>query len=223
MLLDAKADLLVVRQRRTPDCRVAHRAAGNPIHTLHRHSRHRLQIANAIPEGWSLMDSTSVDTPGNDPATGRSLRPRGNGAARREQTTSSNLRRALQNWTGTDGGPPAGSRQRQNDPVLYAHAWRVLHLETNPGNARAGATPRRPRRVDQPAANPADHAGDGPALYELPYTRRSASGLRQRQDSGLRDDPLLGFDSAWLFRRLHVLSSITEHEGRIIQNRSEAR
>ena len=26
-----------------------------------------------------------------------------------------------------------------NDPVLYAHANRILHLETNPGNARAMA------------------------------------------------------------------------------------
>lgn len=25
----------------------------------------------------------------------------------------------------------------RNDPVLYAHANRVLHTETNPGNARA--------------------------------------------------------------------------------------
>lgn len=25
----------------------------------------------------------------------------------------------------------------RNDPALYAHANRVLHLETNPGNARA--------------------------------------------------------------------------------------
>jgi hypothetical protein len=25
----------------------------------------------------------------------------------------------------------------KSDPVLYAHANRVLHLETNPGNARA--------------------------------------------------------------------------------------
>jgi radical SAM superfamily enzyme YgiQ (UPF0313 family) len=27
--------------------------------------------------------------------------------------------------------------QVKSDPVLYAHASRVLHLETNPGNARA--------------------------------------------------------------------------------------
>jgi radical SAM superfamily enzyme YgiQ (UPF0313 family) len=27
--------------------------------------------------------------------------------------------------------------QVKSDPVLYAHANRVLHLETNPGNARA--------------------------------------------------------------------------------------
>jgi radical SAM superfamily enzyme YgiQ (UPF0313 family) len=58
--------------------------------------------------------------------------------------------------------------QVKSDPVLYAHASRVLHLETNPGNARAGAGPRRgrdrARRVDQPAAHPADHGRDGPRV-----------------------------------------------------------
>ena len=33
--------------------------------------------------------------------------------------------------------PPARYEQVKSDPVLYAHANRVLHLETNPGNARA--------------------------------------------------------------------------------------
>lgn len=39
--------------------------------------------------------------------------------------------------------------QVKSDPVLYAHANRVLHLETNPGNARAlcSATARAPRRA----------------------------------------------------------------------------
>ena len=38
---------------------------------------------------------------------------------------------------GKVGHPPAIVREVRNDPVLYAHANRVLHLETNPGNARA--------------------------------------------------------------------------------------
>jgi hypothetical protein len=39
--------------------------------------------------------------------------------------------------------------QVRSDAVLYAHASRVLHLETNPGNARAWCrrTARAARRV----------------------------------------------------------------------------
>ena len=48
------------------------------------------------------------------------------------------------------------------DKALYAHANRVLHLETNPGNARALVQKHgNSGRVDQPAADPADHAGNG--------------------------------------------------------------
>ena len=39
------------------------------------------------------------------------------------------------------------------DPVLYAHASRILHLESNPGNARALVQRHGDaRRLDQPAA-----------------------------------------------------------------------
>jgi uncharacterized radical SAM protein YgiQ len=55
--------------------------------------------------------------------------------------------------------------QVKSDPVLYAHANRVLHLETNPGNARALVQRHGDaRRVDQPAADPAGHGRDGPRL-----------------------------------------------------------
>jgi hypothetical protein len=47
--------------------------------------------------------------------------------------------------------------QVKSDNVLYAHANRVLHLETNPATRGHRALPRRPRPVDQPAAHPGRH------------------------------------------------------------------
>ncbi len=49
---------------------------------------------------------------------------------------------------------------------------------------------------------------------------RAAPGLRRRADPGLRDDPLLGHHQRGCFGGC-TFCSITEHEGRIIQSRSE--
>ena len=60
----------------------------------------------------------------------------------------------------------------KNDPVLYAHASRALHLETNPGNARALVQRHGDRDV---WLNPPPIPLTTPEmdrLYELPYTRR---------------------------------------------------
>ena len=56
--------------------------------------------------------------------------------------------------------------QVKSDPVLYAHASRVLHLETNPGNARALVQRHGEGHIARdlwinPAAHPADHGRDG--------------------------------------------------------------
>ncbi len=73
--------------------------------------------------------------------------------------------------------------QVADDPVLYAHASRILHQEANPGNARAlvqrhGDT----RRVAQPAADPADHEGNGRGVRAA-VPARAASVLRRCEDS----------------------------------------
>lgn len=122
--------------------------------------------------------------------------------------------------------------QVKSDPVLYAHANRVLHLETNPGNARAlvqrhgeGHTARdiwiNPPPI--PLSTPEmDH------VFDLPYARSPHPRYADGQG---------GFDGptkipAWEMIRFSVnimrgcfggctFCSITEHEGRIIQSRSE--
>ena len=64
----------------------------------------------------------------------------------------------------------------QADPVLYAHASRVMHLETNPGNARALVQGHGERDVWlNPPPIPLDDSGNGSrfraALYRADRTR----------------------------------------------------
>ena len=63
--------------------------------------------------------------------------------------------------------------QVKSDPVLYAHANRVLHLETNPGNARALVQRHGERRRDvwlNPPPIPLTTA-EMDHVFDLPYAR----------------------------------------------------
>jgi uncharacterized radical SAM protein YgiQ len=114
------------------------------------------------------------------------------------------------------------------DPVLYAHASRVLHLETNPGNARALVQRHGERDVwinppPVPLSTPEmDH------VFDLPYARSPHPAYAD--EAGRHDGPTK--IPAWEMIRFSVnimrgcfggctFCSITEHEGRIIQSRSE--
>jgi uncharacterized radical SAM protein YgiQ len=118
------------------------------------------------------------------------------------------------------------------DPVLYAHANRVLHLETNPGNARAlvqahgSGSSARDVWINPPpiplTTTEMDH------VFDLPYARSPHPAYADEQGGhdGATKIP------AWEMIRFSVnimrgcfggctFCSITEHEGRIIQSRSE--
>ena len=122
--------------------------------------------------------------------------------------------------------------QVKSDPVLYAHANRVLHLETNPGNARAlvqahgeGHTARDVWVTPPPI--PLTTA-EMDLVFDLPYARSPHPVYADENGShdGATKIP------AWEMIRFSVnimrgcfggctFCSITEHEGRIIQSRSE--
>jgi uncharacterized radical SAM protein YgiQ len=118
--------------------------------------------------------------------------------------------------------------QVKSDPVLYAHANRVLHLETNPGNARALVQAHGDRDVwinppPIPLATP-----EMDSVFDLPYAR---SPHPRYADANGRHDGETKIP-AWEMIRFSVnimrgcfggctFCSITEHEGRIIQSRSE--
>ena len=107
------------------------------------------------------------------------------------------------------------------DPVLYAHASRLLHLEANPGNARALVQQHGDRDVWlNPPALPLT-SPEMDAVYELPYARRP------HPQYGRAKIPAYEMikTSVTITRGCFggcTFCSITEHEGRIIQNRSEA-
>src|SRR5450830_97030 len=122
--------------------------------------------------------------------------------------------------------------QVKSDAVLYAHANRVLHLETNPGNARAlvqahgeGVTARDVWITPPPI--PLTTA-EMDFVFDLPYARSPHPSYADENGShdGATKIP------AWEMIRFSInimrgcfggctFCSITEHEGRIIQSRSE--
>jgi uncharacterized radical SAM protein YgiQ len=110
--------------------------------------------------------------------------------------------------------------QVERDPVLYAHASRILHMESNPGNARALAQRHGERDV---WLNPPPIPLTSPEMdriYELPYTRRPHPSYGAAKIPAYE---MIRF-SVTIQRGCFggcTFCSITEHEGRIIQNRSE--
>jgi uncharacterized radical SAM protein YgiQ len=110
--------------------------------------------------------------------------------------------------------------QVRDDPVLYAHASRVLHQESNPGNARALVQRHGDRELwlNPPPIPLSTPEMDG--VYDLPYARAPHPAYGEAKIA------------AWDMIRFSVnimrgcfggcsFCSITEHEGRIIQSRSE--
>jgi uncharacterized radical SAM protein YgiQ len=118
------------------------------------------------------------------------------------------------------------------DPVLYAHANRVLHLETNPGNARALVQAHGEGKTARdvwlnPPPIPLTTA-EMDWVFDLPYARSPHPAYADETGShdGATKIP------AWEMIRFSInimrgcfggctFCSITEHEGRIIQSRSE--
>ena len=122
--------------------------------------------------------------------------------------------------------------QVKSDAVLYAHANRVLHLETNPGNARAlvqahgeGVTARDVWITPPPIPLTTVEMD---YVFDLPYARSPHPSYADENGSHDQATKI----PAWEMIRFSVnimrgcfggctFCSITEHEGRIIQSRSE--
>ncbi len=239
VLVDSKADILLYGNAERALVELSHRIAqGEKIVDI-TDIRGTAYLRKSIPEGWDEVESTKLDRPGNldkhiDPyemkmgktdascATGANS---DDGDATKEKLPEGTKAIAIVRKPKVDRSKQAvrlpSFEEVANNPILYAHASRVLHLEANPGNARALIQRHGDREVwlNPPPIPLTTKEMD--YVYDMPYARRP------HQLYGNAKIP------AWEMIRFSVnimrgcfggctFCSITEHEGRIIQSRSEA-
>ena len=115
---------------------------------------------------------------------------------------------------------PSFEQVKQNT-ALYAHTSRMFHLETNPGNARPVVQKHGDRElwINPPPLPLTTKEMD--RVFELPYTRNPHPVYANARIPAYE---MIRF-SVNIMRGCFggcTFCSITEHEGRIIQNRSQA-
>ncbi|HVS78119.1 MAG TPA: YgiQ family radical SAM protein, partial [Steroidobacteraceae bacterium] len=239
ILLDAKADMLVFGNGERQICEIAHRlAAGESIRDI-TDVRGTAFARKAMPEGWIEIDSTHLDAPGPiaplpDPYAMESERAPRPGEAAREGVASvspvatapgtEKVVRFVRRVRNADRGRSVirmpSYEQVASDPVLYAHASRILHLEANPGNARALVQRHGDTEVWlNPPPIPLTTA-EMDWVYERPFRRRPHPSYGEANIPAYK---MIRFSVA-IQRGCFggcTFCSITEHEGRVIQSRSE--
>ncbi len=195
ILFDAKADLLVFGNAERQIVEIAHRlTAGEPVENL-TNIRGTAFARRELPADWQVLDQTKMETP------------------------ASNVVRIDRKGTRTVVRLPA-YEDVKTDRVLYAHASRSMHLETNPGNARALVQRHGDRELwlNPPPIPLTTNELD--RVYELPYTRLPHPAYGNARIPAYE---MIRF-SVNIMRGCFggcTFCSITEHEGRIIQSRSE--
>ena len=245
ILLDCKADILLFGNAERALLSLTHRmAAGEKISTI----RDLRGSAFMVPAGWKPapdwieVNSVKVDAPGKIEQHVDPYLMTGTEANSTCATTSADAAKAAELEAANVKPIKIVSREERlansiaqrektvlrlpsydvvkDDPVMYAHASRVFHLDSNPGNARALVQAHGNRDVwmNPPPLPLAMDEMDG--VYDMAYARAP------HPSYGNAKIP------AWDMIRFSVnimrgcfggctFCSITEHEGRIIQSRSE--
>ncbi|CAH1748439.1 radical SAM superfamily protein YgiQ [Thauera humireducens] len=235
VLPDSKADILLFGNAERALVALTHRlAAGEPIESIRdlRGTAFMVRPGWRPSEQWHEIDSLALDKPGRidthpdpyamEPAAAVP-KPAADGAqpvrivpaaervaARRADRAQTVIR--LPSY-----------EQVKDDAVMYAHASRVFHLESNPGNARAmvqchGEGPgARDVWINPPPVPLTTPEMD--FVYDRPYARAPHPGYG---DARIPAWDMIRF-SINIMRGCFggcTFCSITEHEGRIIQSRS---
>jgi uncharacterized radical SAM protein YgiQ len=232
VIMDSKADLLVYGNAERQVVEIAHRIAkGEPVKDLTDIRGTAFVRKHEQREGWWEKDSTSVDEPGkiNPPIDPYAMQTEASCETKKAETEAGKLPRGSNIVQFHKKLPKDSSKSVirlpaynnvRNDSVLYAHTSRVLHLETNPGNALALVQQHGDRDV---WLNPPPIPLTTPemdAVFDLPYSRVPH---KSYGDKNIPAYEMIRF-SVNIMRGCFggcTFCSITEHEGRIIQSRSE--
>lgn len=241
ILADAQADLLLYGNAERALVEVAHRIArGDSIDTIN-DVRGTGLLLQDLPTDWTFIDSTNIDKPGRiEKHTNPYVVEQDNettAAAKTETavtaTTDGVVQQPVRFFTREERELerkldrertvirlPAYAVVRDNQ-ALYAHANRILHQETNPGNARALVqnqgdglklwlnAPAEPLSTEE-----MDYVFDRP-FARVPHPHYGDARIPAYEMIRFSVNIMRGCFGGCTF------CSITEHEGRIIQNRSE--
>jgi uncharacterized radical SAM protein YgiQ len=241
VLMDSTADILLYGNAERAMVELTHRVAnGEPIRQI-TDLRGSAFLCREIPEGWREIDSTSVDQPGRveqqkNPYEGahpsqcddaKDIRIKADKALAEAESELDAKPLSIIPDTQAIKTDPSTTYIRMPsfdqvvaDPVLYAHADRIFHRETNPGNARplVQNQGRNDIWVNPPPIPLATEELDW--VFEQPYKRVPHPSYGE---SKIPAYDMIRF-SVNIMRGCFggcTFCSITEHEGRIIQSRSE--
>ncbi|MBC3767832.1 YgiQ family radical SAM protein [Neptunicella marina] len=230
VLFDSKADLLMFGNAERPLLEVTHRLAdGEPIGSIVDVRGTAIIVKQALPE-WQGVDSTHLDKPGKiDAIPSPYQMESGCDNAEDNSSVSEDVNQAKpiviqpdnrrRPWEKVYVKLPAFETVRDNK-VLYAHTSRILHQETNPGCARALMQRHGDRHIwINPPTFPLE-TDEMDQVFDLPYQRVPHPVYG---DKKIPAYDMIRF-SVNIMRGCYggcSFCSITEHEGRIIQSRSE--
>lgn len=233
VIMDAKADLLVYGNGERQVTEIAHRLAQGEAITELTDIRGTAYITrHGRRDNWWEKDSTSIDTPGqlNPPIDPYQMQTAESCEQSKAETAEQVPAKPTSNVIKIHRVSPRNAdktvirlpnfEQVKNDPVIYAHTSRILHLETNPGNALALVQQHGDRDVwlNPPPIPLTTKEMD--AVFDLPYSRLPH---KQYGEANIPAYEMIRF-SVNIMRGCFggcTFCSITEHEGRIIQSRSE--
>ncbi|AWB69042.1 YgiQ family radical SAM protein [Saccharobesus litoralis] len=232
ILPDSKADLLIFGNAERPLIEVTHRIAnGEPISNITDVRGTATMVKQPLPE-WQGVDSSTLDKPGKiealpnpylneePPCGSKDEIDTGEDSAKPVVVQMANPNKKKKKpWENVYVQLPAYEQVR-GDRTLYAHTSRILHQETNPGCARALMQRHGERFVwINPPAIPLE-TSEMDGVFDLTYARVPHPSYGKQK--------IPAYDmiktSVNIMRGCFggcTFCSITEHEGRIIQSRSE--
>ncbi|WP_348650921.1 YgiQ family radical SAM protein [Parendozoicomonas sp. Alg238-R29] len=236
VLIDSGADMLIYGNAERAMAELAHRVAtGESIDTID-NIRGTVVIKSATPTGWTEIDSSRIDWPRDvssleDAYGGNPYEWKEESECDKKKSEAADedvqairiiplpLHRKAELDEKTCIRLPSFEKVNK-DPALYAHASRVLHQEANPHNARVLVQKHGNREV---WVNPPPIPLETPEIdgvFALHYQRRP--------HPSYGDARIPAYDmiktSVNIMRGCFggcTFCSITEHEGRVIQSRSQ--
>ncbi|MCG9682613.1 YgiQ family radical SAM protein [Vibrio sp. Isolate23] len=224
ILFDAKADILLFGNAERALVEVAHRLAdGKEIGNM-TNIRGTVVSLPAAPEGYKIIDSSRIEKPRKEafiPPNPYAVEEQCDTKAKTEEPEAKPIAiRPSRHDAATTAVRIPHFEKLNNDRILYAHASRIMHLETNPYSGRALIQRHGDRELWVNQAPIPLSTEEMDYVFGLPYARVP------HPKYGKAKIPAYDMikTSVNIMRGCFggcSFCSITEHEGRIIQNRSQ--